>query len=267
MIIRKEKNKNYSIISNECLKNPKISTRAKGMYAYIMTLPDDWTIQRGELYKHFVEGKDYLDKGFNELKKYGYIQQTRVHKENGQFVGWEYVVYEFAQDTRDETISGNSDFGAKPQADLPISDLPTSDLPTTAKPQLLNTETELNTEKELNTKRKLNTDKLKNINDDDDQNKEVNQSVSPSSPFFLQVDKSARPKKIDEIKEGLNYIGLSKSQITVLLRGHDISIIEDAIGETYQAQYEKKITKSSAQYFYGILKNMIKNKQIQPGDN
>ncbi len=49
MIIRREKNKNYSIISNECLKNPKISTRAKGMYAYIMTLPDDWVIQKGEL--------------------------------------------------------------------------------------------------------------------------------------------------------------------------------------------------------------------------
>ena len=147
MIIRREKNKNYSIISNECLKNPKISTRSKGMYAYIMTLPDDWVIQKGELYKHFAEGKDYLDKGFNELKKYGYIKQMRVQQENGQFAGYEYIVYEFAQNTSDETISGDSN-----NVDKPLDDIPSTEIPSTVDPQLLKTKEKQNTERKLNTK-------------------------------------------------------------------------------------------------------------------
>lgn len=179
------------------------------MYAYIMTLPDDWVIQKGELYKHFAEGKDYLDKGFNELKKYGYIQQTRVHKENGQFVGWEYVVYEFAQDTRDETISGNSDIGVKPQADLPISDLPT-----TVEPHLLKTN------KKQNTKKKLITKLPKNLaSEDSDQTREPNQLVSSSSSFFVQDAKSTQQLQrqsdnvltIDQCKQWQRDIGFIKT--------------------------------------------------------
>ena len=68
MIIRREKNKNYSVISNECFKDISISARAKGIYAYVMTLPDYWKISKKELYKHFVEGEKALDTAFNELK-------------------------------------------------------------------------------------------------------------------------------------------------------------------------------------------------------
>ena len=253
MIIRREKNKNYSIISNECLKNAKISTRAKGMYAYIMTLPDDWVIQKGELYKHFAEGKDYLDKGFNELKKYGYIQQIRVQKENGQFAGYEYVVYEFAQNTSDETISGNSNNGEKPLTDLPLTEYPL-----TVKPHLLKTNKKQNTERKLITKLPKNI-----VSEDSDHTGEPNQLVSSSSPFLVKESKPTNSTQEDEVKEDLESIGLSRSQIIALLRVHDILILENAVTETYQAQYEQRITEKASQYFYGTLKKM----QVQRGDD
>ena len=67
----------------------------------------------------------------------------------------------------------------------------------------------------------------------------------------------------DEIKEDLESIGLSRSQINALLRVHAISILENAVTETFQAQYEQRITEKSSQYFYGTLKKM----QVQRGDD
>lgn len=61
MIIRTQKTQNYSIIANECFKDPTISARAKGIYAYIMTLPDNWKLSKKELYRHFSEGQKAID--------------------------------------------------------------------------------------------------------------------------------------------------------------------------------------------------------------
>ena len=68
MIIRREKNKNYSIISNECLKNPKISSRARAMYAFIMTLPDDWNLSKKNFILIFQRVEIILTKVLMNLK-------------------------------------------------------------------------------------------------------------------------------------------------------------------------------------------------------
>ena len=49
----KNKTENYTIVSNEIFRRSDVSARAKGVYAYIMTLPDDWKLYKSELYKHF----------------------------------------------------------------------------------------------------------------------------------------------------------------------------------------------------------------------
>jgi len=42
-IIRVEKNKNYSVVNNTVLRDTKISWKAKGIMAYMLSKPDDWT--------------------------------------------------------------------------------------------------------------------------------------------------------------------------------------------------------------------------------
>jgi hypothetical protein len=74
----KNKTGNFTIVLNEVFKRSDLSARAKGIYAYIMTLPDDWLICKQELYTHFAEGKAALDTGFKELETTGYINSGLI---------------------------------------------------------------------------------------------------------------------------------------------------------------------------------------------
>lgn len=77
-IIRRKKTKNYSVLNNTALQNPKLSSGAKGVYAYLMTLPDEWTVRKTELVRHFSEGKASISSKFEELVKAGYITKEEV---------------------------------------------------------------------------------------------------------------------------------------------------------------------------------------------
>ena len=123
-IIRRHKTENYSVISNHCHRNQSLSAKAKGIFAYIMTLPDDWKLYQTELATHFSDGKDSIRAGIQELIKAGYMTQTRVQDESGKMAGWEYDVMEY------------------PPADLPIAENPLS-----VNPPLLSTEERPKTKK------------------------------------------------------------------------------------------------------------------------
>jgi len=97
-IIRIEKTRSYSVISNECFRDPNLTARAKGIFAYIMTLPDDWKLYKRELCGHFKEGRDAINSAFAELEQFGYIFKTPTKdSETQQFTGWEYTIYEKPQ--------------------------------------------------------------------------------------------------------------------------------------------------------------------------
>ena len=91
-----DKTKNFTIVSNECFRRTDISARAKGLYAYMMTLPDDWKIHKSELYSHFTEGRDALDNAFKELISAGYVQYKKTRDDKNKITGHEYTVYESA---------------------------------------------------------------------------------------------------------------------------------------------------------------------------
>jgi hypothetical protein len=94
--IRRIKNKteSFTIILNEVFKRPDLSARAKGLYAYIMTLPDDWILHKEELYTHFTEGRDALDKAFGELCTTGYIVKNLERDDKGKIISNTFVIYE-----------------------------------------------------------------------------------------------------------------------------------------------------------------------------
>lgn len=90
----KNKTDNYTIVSNEIFRRDDVSARAKGIYAYIMTLPDDWKLYKSELYTHFTEGRDAIDKAFKELENLGYIMMEKEKDEKGRYIGWDYRIIE-----------------------------------------------------------------------------------------------------------------------------------------------------------------------------
>lgn len=90
----KDKTKGFTIMMNEVFQRTDLSAKAKGLYGYLMTLPDDWKIYKQEVYKHFTDGKTRLDNAFKELEDAGYIKKERVRNENNLFEGWNFTIHE-----------------------------------------------------------------------------------------------------------------------------------------------------------------------------
>ena len=69
---------NYSIVCNEVARRNDLSSRAKGIYYYLATLPSMWKLNQSELFTHFTEGRDALRTAFQELENAGYIIKKQI---------------------------------------------------------------------------------------------------------------------------------------------------------------------------------------------
>ena len=92
-IIRISKKDNYVVLDKTFLNDKTLSWKAKGIMAYMLSKPDDWTFYMNELEKHAIDGKSSLQSGFKELRNKGYVVKRRTQDENGQFE-WETIVHE-----------------------------------------------------------------------------------------------------------------------------------------------------------------------------
>lgn len=117
--IKLNKKDNYTIISNGILKNMSLSLKAKGLYAYMWSLPDDWDYSVAGLVKVLKEGKDAINEALKELEKEGYLVRTILRK-SGKFADMDYILHEIPQ---------------KP----PFTDFPSAGKPLAENPQQLNT--------------------------------------------------------------------------------------------------------------------------------
>ena len=86
------KNK-YGITPNELLNNKKISSRAKGLFAYIQSKPDGWDFSTERIASQLKEGIKAVRSTLQELEKYGYLVRKLHRKENGDWRGYEYILY------------------------------------------------------------------------------------------------------------------------------------------------------------------------------
>lgn len=77
-IIRISKQPNqFSIIDHTIVKDPRLSFKAKGIICYILTKPDDWTINVTDLINQSSDSRTAIMSGLRELEKYGYISSQR----------------------------------------------------------------------------------------------------------------------------------------------------------------------------------------------
>jgi len=106
-VIRVIKNKNYTTISNQLFKNKTISLKAKGLMAYLLSLPNDWNLSINGIVACSKEGRRSIGNTIKELISAGYIERNQVRK-NGKFIGYDYFVFEqpkrpFADTTNEDT--------------------------------------------------------------------------------------------------------------------------------------------------------------------
>ena len=92
-VIRVIKNKNYTTISNQLFKNKTISLKAKGLMAYLLSLPNDWNLSINGIVACSKEGRRSIGNTIKELISAGYIERKQV-RDKGKFIGYDYFVFE-----------------------------------------------------------------------------------------------------------------------------------------------------------------------------
>ncbi|OTY16337.1 DNA-binding protein [Bacillus mycoides] len=189
-IFRVKKDNNYSVINNTGLKDKRLSWKAKGILAYILTLPDDWVFYREELSQHAKDGINSLRAGMQELKEYGYIKRFPIRDEKNKIVRWETIIYE-----------------------IPVDDFPPVENPPAGNPVdgnlLVENRKLLNTN--IQSTKELNND-IQNKNHHDDQDKSLLQRLMDedfkiSYKFFLKKGISLSEIAITELGEFCEVLG------------------------------------------------------------
>lgn len=84
-IIKKGSADNFMLMQREALQRADLSMKAKGLLAYIMSLPNDWVIHQTELVTHFTDGEKAVRSATNELIEAGYLLRHQTRGEGGHF--------------------------------------------------------------------------------------------------------------------------------------------------------------------------------------
>ena len=93
-IVRVIKSKDYTTICNRIFKDKRLSLKAKGLLAMLLSLSDHWDLSISGLEVILKEGKDSIRTTINELIKNGYIIREREKDKKGIFIGIKYIVFE-----------------------------------------------------------------------------------------------------------------------------------------------------------------------------
>lgn len=94
-IFRIEKNKDnpYVMIDRRLIENPKLSWQAKGLLAYLLSRPDNWTVHFKDLVKRAPDGGHTVRAAMKELRNAGHVKLT-TERENGRVRQWIYTIHE-----------------------------------------------------------------------------------------------------------------------------------------------------------------------------
>ncbi|OWY62314.1 hypothetical protein B7486_59095, partial [cyanobacterium TDX16] len=116
-IIRIEHSSNYTCISNQAIRDKRLSYKARGLHHLLLSYPNNWTVNIDHLVAASdKDGRAAVISALNELQEHGYMTMCRIRNEQtGQFVGWEKVIRE-SPIPQDEAIPAEvrkSDVGKK----------------------------------------------------------------------------------------------------------------------------------------------------------
>ena len=102
----------YGITPNHILNDKNLSMKAKGLFGYIQSKPEDWdfSVQRIEL--QTKDGRDSISAGLKELEDIGYLKRVKYKDGEGKW-DWEYHL-----------------------TDIPFTENPSTVFPFTGNPQI-----------------------------------------------------------------------------------------------------------------------------------
>ena len=162
-MLKKKLQSNFTIADNRIMQNSQLSFEARGLYLYMISLPDGWEFSEARLAKNGGIGLDKCKRILKELFEIGLVKREFTHNEKG-YKKAIYTLFDFS--TMENTTAEN------PSAENPMKENPTNnkEIVTQIKKDnkeriLTNNENlkNLDIKENLNFKRNLDIKKEKNI--------------------------------------------------------------------------------------------------------
>jgi len=224
-IYRIHKEDNYVIVDKAFLLNEKISLKAKGLLALLLSYPDNWQFYEAEIVQHAADKANSLSSGLKELIENGYIVRKLGKDETGKFKGYEYHIYE-------------KPITEKPITEKPIMENPITENPITEKPIMENPITEKPiTEKPI-------TENPVLLNNKDTKNKNTKTASSPELASEFKEWYSKYPHPRNEQQTMKNYIKARKTYSAEQL----MTALNNYLAEIEEQHTDKRYIKHSTNF-------------------
>lgn len=78
MIIRAPRpDTHYTVLHNATIRDTRLTWKARGLLAYLLSLPDNWRVSSEHLRRVGPDGRDAVRTALTELEAAGYLRRTR----------------------------------------------------------------------------------------------------------------------------------------------------------------------------------------------
>lgn len=86
-------NAEYVVIPNALAQDNRLSFEARGALVMLLSMPDDWSVNKSWLIKQTKAGRDKVTSIIKELELCGYMSKRTTHDKLGKITGIEWHVY------------------------------------------------------------------------------------------------------------------------------------------------------------------------------
>ena len=131
-ILRNKTQNNFTIITNNILRDERLPMNARGLLCTMLSLPDNWEFSERGLQAILPgNGLSAIKSALKVLQECGYLRRSKIRGKGGTFGGWQWEL------TNEPNMFNLYD---SPRCDFPTSDNPTLEKPTSENHDQLSTE-------------------------------------------------------------------------------------------------------------------------------
>jgi len=119
MIRRAPNRDRWVTVDNRAVEDPRLSLKAKGLLAYLLSRPDNWRASPEHLATTTSSGEYAIRNALNELRDCGYAKLTRPRGDKGLISGTEWVISELPTEIAVSPMSGKTESRETRVTDFP----------------------------------------------------------------------------------------------------------------------------------------------------